>query len=182
VIRDWTKNMNKTIYVLLVMMAGLATVAGTDIFLPSLPSMAVYFAASEDAIRLSIPVYLTGSLCAAPILGALSDRLGRRRVLLMGLGVFLLGTAICLVSPSIHIFFVGRFIQGSGAIVSPVVGWAILQDLYTGERGAKIMAWAGSIVSVGPFVAPGLGGTSTWPMDGRGILSSFFYLPRWLLY
>lgn len=149
---------NRTIQMLLIMMGCLSTVGATDIFLPSLPSIAVYFGASEDPTQLAIPLYLVGSLLAAPILGILSDNLGKRPVLLAGLILFLVGTIMCIYAPSLPFFLTGRFIQGFGAIVSPVIGWAIIQDLYSKDEGAKIMSWMGSVISAGPFFAPGLGG------------------------
>lgn len=148
----------RTVQMLLVILASLSTVAATDIFLPSLPSMAAYFNASENATQLTIPLYLVGSLLAAPLLGILSDHYGRRPVMLFGLALFLCGTAICMYSPSLSFLLRGRFIQGLGAIVSPVVGWALLQDLYPKDEGARVMAWAGSITCIAPLIAPGLGG------------------------
>ncbi|MBP9692622.1 MAG: MFS transporter [Alphaproteobacteria bacterium] len=148
----------RTIQMLLVMMASLSTLAATDIFLPSLPSMAAYFGASENATQLTIPLYLLGSLLAAPLLGILSDHYGRRPVMLFGMALFLCGTAICIYSPSLSLLLSGRFIQGFGAIVVPVVGWAFLQDLYPKDEGTRVMTWVGSANCVAPLVAPGLGG------------------------
>ncbi|MBA3814255.1 MAG: MFS transporter [Alphaproteobacteria bacterium] len=149
---------SRTLQAILIVMASLSTISATDIFLPSLPSMATYFEAGEDYTQLTIPVYLLGSLIGAPILGILSDYLPRKRVLLMGLGIFLLGTALCVFAPSLFFLLLARFIQGAGAIVSSVVGWAMIQDLYPGDESAKIMSWMGTIICIAPLVAPGLGG------------------------
>ena len=149
---------SRTLQTILVVLVALAMVSATDIFLPSLPSMTIYFGASEDTTQLAIPIYLFGSLLGAPTLGILSDHFGRRPVMLWGIGLFLFGTALCIYSSTLPIFLSARFIQGFGAIVSPVVGWAIIQDLYPADESAKIMSWMGSIVSVAPLVAPGLGG------------------------
>lgn len=150
--------MYRTVQVMLLMMGLLSTVAATDIFLPSLPSMAVYFGASEDEMQLAIPLYMLGSFLAAPVLGTLSDHFGRRWVMIAGFTFFLLGTGWCLYAPTLNLFLAGRFIQGLGAIAPPVIGWAMIQDLYTADKGATVMSWVGSIISVGPFIAPGLGG------------------------
>jgi DHA1 family bicyclomycin/chloramphenicol resistance-like MFS transporter len=99
-----------------------------------------------------------GSLIAAPILGFLSDKLGRWPVMVSGLVIFISGTTICIYAPSLSCFLTGRFFQGFGAIVAPVVGWAIIQDIYSIDEADKIMSWVGSVLSAGPFFAPGLGG------------------------
>lgn len=149
---------SRTIQLLLIMMASLATISATDIFLPSLPHMATYFGASEGMTQLAIPLYLLGSLLAAPVLGSLSDYFGRRHILLFGLTLFLFGTIICAHSFSLVFFLGGRFVQGSGAIVAPVVGWAMIQDMYPADMSAKVMSWVGSVASCSIFVAPAVGG------------------------
>lgn len=149
---------SRAFHTLVVILAGVVTVSATDIFLPSLPTMATYFGASEHAVQLAIPIYLLGSFVAALALGVLSDHFGRKRIMLLGLVLFLGGTALCIFSPSLPLFLSARFIQGVGATVSPVVGWAVIQDLYSGNESAKIMSWMGSIVALAPLIAPGLGG------------------------
>ncbi len=149
---------SRTLQLLVITLASLATISATDIFLPSLPSMATYFGSSEEAIQMTIPIYLLGSLLGAPILGSLSDHFGRRPVMIFGMAQFLFGTALCIYSPSLAFLLGGRFIQGFGAIVAPVVGWAIIQDLYPKDESARILSWMGSIICIAPLVAPGLGG------------------------
>jgi multidrug resistance protein len=149
---------SRTLQAIFIAMASLSTISATDIFLPSLPSMATYFGASDEATQLTIPIFLLGSLIGGPLLGLLSDYFPRKRVMLLGLCIFLLGTTLCAYSPSLTFLLYGRFIQGFGAIVSPVVGWAMIQDLYPGDKSAKVMSWMGSIICVAPLVAPGLGG------------------------
>ncbi len=149
---------SRTFQTIIVIIASITTVSATDIFLPSLPLITTYFAVSADAAQLAIPLYLIGSLIAAPLLGVLADHFGRRSMMLSGLGLFFLGTALCICSPTLPVFLTARFIQGVGAATSQVVGWAIIQDLYRTDESAKIMSWVGSTVSMAPIVAPGVGG------------------------
>lgn len=149
---------SRRLQTIVIILASLATIAATDIFLPSLPSLAIYFKASENAAQLSIPIYLLGSLLAAPILGTLSDHFGRRPLMLFGMGIFLFGTAACIYSPSLSVFLSARFVQGCGAAVSPVIGWAMVQDLYPADESAKVISRIGSLISLAPLIAPGLGG------------------------
>jgi MFS family permease len=149
---------SRTLQMIVVMVASLATIAATDIFLPSLPSMATYFSASVDSTQLVVPMYLMGSLIAAPFMGTLSDIYGRRRVLFWGMALFVVGTAACMIAPSLTFLLWARFLQGFGSIVSSVVGWALLQDIYPADEGAKFISWAGSVSCIAPLLAPALGG------------------------
>src|SRR3990167_263323 len=92
---------SRTLQMIVVMVASLATISATDIFLPSLPSMTTYFSASVDATQLVVPLYLMGSLIAAPFMGTLSDVYGSRRILFWGIVLFALGTAACVYAPSL---------------------------------------------------------------------------------
>lgn len=166
--------MNRTIQTLLVMMGALSTISATDIFLPSLPSMALYFGVSENEVQLAVPLYMVGSLLVAPFLGDLSDKWGRRPVMLSGFVLFLFGTALCFFSTFLPIFLIGRFLQGFGSVVAPVVGWAIIQDLYPPDESPKIMSWIGAIISMGPFIAPGLGGYVHIAFGWRGNFALIF--------
>jgi len=65
---------------------------------------------------------------------------------------------MCAFSTSLSVLLYARFIQGFGGAVAPVVGWALVQDLYPGDQSAKVMSWMGSIICIAPLVAPGLGG------------------------
>jgi Bcr/CflA subfamily drug resistance transporter len=149
---------SRTLQTFIVLFIVFATVSATDIFLPSLPHMAVDFKSSEDAIQLSIPLYLIGSLLSAPFFGVLSDHFGRKPIMLLGMGFFLLGTLLCMYSLSLSQFLSARFIQGVGAAASSVVGWAIVQDLYQNDESAKTISWMGSLISLSPLVAPAVGG------------------------
>jgi len=171
------------IQIALIAMTSLATTSATDIFLPSLPSMASYFQVSDAAAQLTVPICLLGSLIGGPILGVLSDSFPRKRVLILGLGIFLLGTALCAFSSSFSFLLMGRLIQGFGSIVSSVVGWAMVQDLYPGDSSAKIMSWMGSIICIAPLVAPGLGGYIhvTFGWQGSFVLLFLFAALAFLL-
>jgi Bcr/CflA subfamily drug resistance transporter len=142
----------------LVVLTSLSTLPATDIYLPSLPGMADHFGISEAATRATLSVYLVASLLSAPVLGALSDRFGRRPVLLSCLAVFICGSAACSISDGFSLFLIGRFLQGAGSVVTPVVGWAIIHDIHPGEKGATVMSWLGAIFSASPLVAPAVGG------------------------
>jgi Bcr/CflA subfamily drug resistance transporter len=149
---------SRALQTLCVILTAFATLAATDMFLPSLPSLTEYFGATEEDIQLAMPIYLTGAVMLSPFLGILSDHHGSKPILLLGIGVFLIGTLLCMYSTSLSFFLTARFIQGAGSIVSPVVGWALIQDLYPGDEGAKALSLFGSVAAISPIIAPGLGG------------------------
>lgn len=152
-----TRN-KKEILLFLVVLSSLIVMSSTDMFLPSIPKIALFFKATDEQARFMIPIYLFGELAAALLWGLISDYIGRRKVLIGGIIVFLFGGLICYFSSNIFFFLAGRFIQGAGAIVVPVVGWALIQDIYPADQSAKIMSWVGGIISVGPMFVPALGG------------------------
>jgi len=142
----------------LVVLTSFATLPATDIYLPSLPGMAGHFGVSEEAVRATISIFLVGSLIAAPIIGVLSDRFGRRPVLIASLVVFICGSIACSISDGLSLLLVGRFLQGVGSVATPVVGWAIIHDIYPKDKGATVMSWMGAIFAACPLIAPAIGG------------------------
>lgn len=153
---------------ILIILAFIVTIIATDIYLPSLPAMTNFFNCSSDALQLSIPFYMLGGVLSTPVFGFISDYWGRKWTIIGGLGAFVLGTAFCFSASSLFMLLIGRFIQGFGGIAVPVVGWAAIQDHYPGQKGATVMSWMGCIVSLGPLLAPSLGGYIDTAFSWRG--------------
>jgi len=142
----------------LVFLAAIATSPATDIYLPSLPDMALYFAVSEEAMRGTITIFLFGSLVSALPLGLLADGFGRRIMLSLSLAIFTVGSFLCAIAHWLPLFMTGRFLQGAGAVAIPVIGFVIIHDIHKENNAAKVMAWLGALFSVTPLLAPSLGG------------------------
>lgn len=149
---------SRTLQTFIVMVATIATAAATAIFLPSLPSLAIYFQTSNDLTQLAVPLALFGAFVATPIVGSLSDHYGRLPVMMGGMLVFLIGTAACIFSPTLPFFLIARFIQGCGGATSFIVGWALIPDIYPKDESTKIITWMGAGISVSPVLAPVIGG------------------------
>ena len=79
---------------IIVVLTQIATIAATDMMLPSLPSLTHFFGVSDEAVQLAIPLFLTGAFIAAPILGILSDHFGRKPIMLWGIALFIVGSLI----------------------------------------------------------------------------------------
>lgn len=92
-----------------------------DIFVPSLPLMAAEFATDRQVVQLSVTLYLTAFALGQLVYGPLSDSWGRRNTLIVGLLVFLLGSVVCILAPSIGWFIAGRVVQGAGITAASVL-------------------------------------------------------------
>ncbi|HMN80145.1 MAG TPA: MFS transporter [Burkholderiaceae bacterium] len=128
-----------------------------DIVLPFFPSIRDDLAAPQTAVQATVTLYLLCLGAGQLLFGSLSDRIGRRGAIAGGLGLYLAGALIALTSSSITGLLAGRALQGFGAAAGPVVGRAIIRDLFTGQALAQNMAIATGIFSVGPIFAPLLG-------------------------
>lgn len=166
-------SIRQVIKLLVVVISLLASISATTMLLPSLPTIANNFGVTDFTIKLSIPAYLFGSLLFTPIFGVFSDCYSKLFVMFLGIVLFFVGTLLCIFSSSIQIFLIARFIQGCGAIVSPVVGWAILQELYSENKITKIISWIGSILATASLIAPGIGGYIHTSFGWKG---SFFLI------
>jgi DHA1 family bicyclomycin/chloramphenicol resistance-like MFS transporter len=130
----------------------------TDLYLPSLPSLARYFAVGVDDIQLTLSVFLVGLATAQLVYGPLSDRFGRRPVLLVGLAIYVVASVVCMLSPSVPVLVVARFVQAVGACVGPVLGRAIVRDVYGREGAARVLAYMSAAMALAPAIGPILGG------------------------
>lgn len=130
-----------------------------DMFLPSLPSIARQFGSQSATVQLAITLFLMAYAGSQLVFGPVSDRFGRRPVLLGGLALYLAGAVLCTLAPSVEVLIAARMIQGVGAGSGPVVGRAIVRDVYSRERAARVLALMGTAQALTPILAPILGGT-----------------------
>lgn len=144
--------------IFLLVLAYVSTVPATDIYLPSLPGMARHFDVREDIMQNSITFYQIGTIVFSISLGILSEYFNRKKLIIAGLSFFMVGSGLCALGKSFFLFAIGRFLEGSGAIAVPIIGWAMVHDLYTEQQSVKIMAMLGIIFSVVPLVSPSIGG------------------------
>lgn len=130
----------------------------TDLYLASLPDMARAFGVGFERAQLTLSVFLAGFAAGMPLYGPLSDRFGRRPVILAGVVVYLAASLVCLAAPSMEVLIAGRLLQGLGACVGPVVGRAVVRDVYPRDQAARVMSYMASAMALAPFLAPILGG------------------------
>jgi len=130
----------------------------TDMYLPSLPAIAAGLGASTGQTQLTLSAFLLGFAAGQFFYGPISDRIGRKPVLLFGLGLFTLASLICAFAPNIETLIGARFLQALGASGPIVLGRAIVRDFYEGPRAGRELSRMGTIMGVVPAAAPILGG------------------------
>ena len=140
----------------LILLAGLSAMV-MNIFLPSLPKMAEHFGTDYAVIQLSVPLYLFFSGILQIFIGPISDNLGRRRVMLWGLGIFFVATVGCLLAPNIAVFLVFRMAQAVIA-TGMVLSRAVIRDLYTQDESASMIGYVTMGMALVPMISPALGG------------------------
>ena len=140
----------------LVLVAGLSALA-MNIFLPSLPGMAEWFGVSYGVMQQSVPLYLALSALLQVIIGPLSDRYGRRRVLLWSLAAFLAATVGTLVAQTATVFLICRMAQAVIA-AGMVLSRAIVRDITSETEAASMIGYVTMGMSLVPMVGPVIGG------------------------
>lgn len=129
-----------------------------DMYLPSLPDLGRALHASTAQVQLTISSYLFGFAVGQIVYGPISDRVGRRPVILAALIVYGAASVACAIAQSIGMLIAMRFVQALGGAGSIVLARAAVRDLYSGERAGRELSLMGSITTFAPIAAPAIGG------------------------
>jgi DHA1 family bicyclomycin/chloramphenicol resistance-like MFS transporter len=155
----------------LVLMTGVSALT-MSIFLPSLPAMAEYFAVDYGVMQLSVALFLAMNALLQLGIGPISDRFGRRPVLLGGFGLFILATLGCIFAPTAEVFLAFRMAQAS-IVVAMALSRAVVRDMYDQAQSASVIGYVTMGMSVVPMIGPAVGGL----LDGFfGWQASFWLL------
>jgi DHA1 family bicyclomycin/chloramphenicol resistance-like MFS transporter len=129
-----------------------------DTFYPSFPAISAEFSLTSWEIQQTITIYMLPFALMTLIQGPLSDALGRRPVVLVGLLIYSIASIACVFAPSFAFLLAFRAVQGMSAGVGMAVGRAIIRDLHEGPQAQKLMATISMIFGIAPAIAPVLGG------------------------
>lgn len=175
---------NTSYYIFLITFLTLLSAFGSfvnDMYLPTLPSMVEAFKCSVSTVQLGLTMGMVGLGVGEIILGPLSDRFGRKPILIVTLIIFCFGAAASVYSRSIHQFLWWRLVQGIGASGGYFLARTIPADLYAGRQLAKVMALIGAINGFAPASAPVIGGLVAHSAGWRGVFWILFGFSALLL-
>jgi DHA1 family bicyclomycin/chloramphenicol resistance-like MFS transporter len=152
--RDWRKFLLNFLLVMMPIGSSLCI----DMYLPAYPAMAKNFAVSVGEINLSMSVYLAGIAIGQLIYGPISDRFGRRKLLVIGFVLFSVASIICTAAPNLTVFLVARLVQALGACSGIALCRAVVIDTHAPGKVGKILALISASNIISPALAPLLGG------------------------
>ncbi|WP_099826596.1 multidrug effflux MFS transporter [Oceaniglobus indicus] len=161
----------------LILLAAISALA-MNMFLPSLPGMTDYFVTDYATMQLSVALYLAGNAVLQLVIGPVSDRMGRRPVILFGGAVFILASVACIYAPSVEIFLALRVVQAI-VITGLVLSRAVVRDMVPQDQAASMIGYVTMGMAVAPMLAPALGGAlddlfgwkaTFWVLAGLGVL------------
>jgi DHA1 family bicyclomycin/chloramphenicol resistance-like MFS transporter len=140
-----------------------------DMYLPALPTIVGDLGTTDAAVQLTLTGTLVGLALGQLLVGPLSDTFGRRRPLLVGVGVHVLASLLCLVAPNVEVLGGLRLLQGVGAAAASVVAMAIVRDLFVGRAAATLFSRLMLVLGVAPVLAPTIGGEVLRFTSWRGV-------------
>lgn len=144
---------------ILILIAATATgPLALNLFVPSMPGLVGYFGTDYATVQLTLTLYLAGVAVGQLAYGPLSDRFGRRPLMLAGLAVFALASLASAFAPTIDALIVGRVFQALGGCAGMVLGRAIVRDVFDRNRAASVIALITMAMALAPMVAPAIGG------------------------
>lgn len=165
---------HKASFIFMMIVAAIALAnAGSTLYLPAMPIIAVALHSTAALMKLSLSLFLLGLGVSQLIYGPLSDAFGRRIILLIGLGIFLVGSVISASAHEMNILLIGRLVEGLGIGCANSAGYALLRDIYSGHELTLRLGYASVFVGVTPLAGPVIGG---YLVAGLGWESCFYFL------
>ncbi|MCM1163607.1 MAG: multidrug effflux MFS transporter [Muribaculaceae bacterium] len=167
----------KRYYIFLIIFLGMLSAFGpfvTDMYLPTLPSMADVFHTTASQVQMGLATSMFGLAVGQIFFGPLSDKYGRKPVLVVSMILFSVATVVSIFSPTIEFFNVCRFLQGLGGSGGLVLSRSVATDCCSGRELAKMLAIIGAVNGIAPVTAPVVGGLVSEAVGWKGIFWILF--------
>ncbi len=164
--------MKKKIGVFVPVTLGMLTAFGpfvTDFYLPVLPEMTTFFHTSPALASLSLTTGMIGLAAGQVFIGPLTDKFGRKSILVASMVMFAIASVLCVFAPNIYWFNIMRLFQGVAGAGGIVISKSMATDMFEGKELAKFMAILGSINGIAPVCAPVVGGLMAGLMSWQGV-------------
>lgn len=143
-----------------------------DLYLPAMPDIGRVLGVDSGAVQHTMAAFFIGMAIGQLIYGPLSDRIGRRPLLIFGAALYTLASVLCALAPTIEWLVAGRFVQALGACSGVVLARAIVRDRFDHQDSARIFSLLMLVLGVAPIVAPTLGGWLVTVVGWRGIFGA----------
>lgn len=141
----------------------------TDIYLPALPRMVESFNTSASLVNLTLIFFFIFYAAGTLFWGPLSDKYGRKRILLIGLSIYTIASILCIFSSNVYQLILFRVLQSIGCGAATAVATAIVKDVYSGRRRLTILALVQSMGMLSPIISPVIGALILSVLSWRGI-------------
>lgn len=165
----------KLLFLYLALISAFAPIS-TDVYLPSMHSISEYFNASTNAVNLTLSMFFVFYSLGMLFWGPLSDKYGRKPVLLAGMIIYTLASLICVFASSIEQLIIGRIFQGLGGSASVVIVSAIIKDTYNAKERESALATVQSIAVLAPMISPLLGAAIVKIFDDWQVVFIFLFI------
>lgn len=129
-----------------------------NIVVPAMPGLQRVFATDYATVQLSLSLYLAAFALGQMVMGPLSDRFGRRPVVLAGLGLFIAGSVMCVAAPGVEVLLAGRVVQAIGGAAGMSLARAIVRDLHEKDQAAAMIGYMTTGMAMAQTVSPTVGG------------------------
>src|ERR1700688_3020568 len=159
---------SRIMLLLLVAMTGIAPIS-LYMLVPALPVLATAFARDISIAQMTVALHIVGIACSQIIMGPLSDRFGRRPVLLAGLGLMVMASVACVFAETLPQLIAARFLQALGGATGMVVSRAIIRDLYSRERVSSMISLVVAVMMIAQMLSPLTGGLLETAFGWRSI-------------
>ncbi len=159
---------SRVVLLLLVVMTGIAPIS-LYMLVPALPVLATTFGSDISVAQMTVSLYMVGIALSQLIMGPLSDRFGRRPVLLGGLALMVVASVACIFAETLPQLIAARFFQALGGAAGMVVSRAIIRDIYQRDRVASMISLVVAALMIGQMVSPLTGGLIETAFGWRAI-------------